>query len=67
MHVPNISMTYKHIMPQSQILHLEYTHFSASLGEKPSQSKTLSSFSCYCFGACFNLYKIFESLHILFS
>ena len=55
-HVLNINMssTYKHIMAHSLFSDLEYTHLSTSLGKKPLHSKTLSSFSCHCFGACFN-------------
>ena len=58
MHVPNINIpsTYKHIMTNSPFSDLEYTHLATSLGEKPSQSKTLTNFSCYCFSACFNPY-----------
>jgi len=54
-HVPKISMssTYKHIMTHSPFFDLEYTQLSTSLSEKSSQSNTLSSFSCHCFGACF--------------
>ena len=65
-HVPNINMssTYKHITTHSLFSDLEYTHLSTSLGEKPSQNKTLSNFSCHYFGACFNPYKDFKSLHI---
>jgi len=37
MHVPKINMssTYKHLMTHSPFSDLEYTHLSASLGEKP--------------------------------
>jgi len=46
MHVPKINMssTYKHIMTHSPFSDLEYTHLSTSLGERPLQSNTLSSF-----------------------
>jgi len=42
MHVPNINMssTYKHTITHSPFSDLEYTHLSASLGEKPSQNRT---------------------------
>jgi len=69
MHVPNINMSskYKHIMTHSPFSYLDYTHLSTSLGGKPSQSKTLSSFSCHYFSDCFNPYKDFKSLHTIFS
>jgi len=69
MHVPKISMssTYKHIMTHSPFSDLVYTHLSKSLVEKPSHSKTLSSFSCHCFGVCLSPYKDFKSLHTFSS
>jgi len=65
MHVPKISMSfiYKHIMTHSPFSNLVYTHLSTSLVEKPSHSKTLSSFSCHFFGACLSPYKDFKSLY----
>jgi len=54
-------------MTHSQISDLVYTHLSASLVEKSSQSKTLSSFSCHCFGTYLIPYKDFKSLHIFSS
>ena len=50
-------------MTYSPFSDLEYTHLLTSLVEKPSQSKTLSSFSCHCFGVYFKPYKDFKSLH----
>ena len=49
-----MSSTYKHIMTYSPFLDLVYSYLSTSLVENMSQSKIFSSFSCHCFGVCFN-------------
>ena len=69
MHVPksNMSSTYKHIMTHSQFSDLVYSHLSASLVEKTSQSKTFSSFSCHYFSFYLNPYIDFKILHTFSS
>jgi len=66
LHVHSMSSTYKHIIAYLPFSNLVYSQLLTLLVEKSSQSKTLSSFSCYCFSIYFSLYIDFKSLHTLF-